>query len=85
MARSFLQHAPNVGSERHMREQQPLKNLLAIIHAGFCELFARFGEMDVATFDIGEAQHLQGLDDGEQVVDSMCNELAMTGRSAVPP
>src|SRR6516225_1575061 len=32
MARPLLQHASNVGRERHVGEQKPLKNLLAVVH-----------------------------------------------------
>ena len=69
MVGALLQHAADVGGERHIGQKLALEELLAVVRARFGELLAGIGELDVAAFDLGEVQHLQRLGDREQIVD----------------
>src|SRR5205807_2607777 len=66
---ALVQHPPHVRRERHVGDQVAGKELLAIVGVLARELQTRLGEADVAALDLGEAQQLQRLRSGEQVVD----------------
>ena len=68
VARALVEHAADVGGERHVAQQRAREDLLAHVVVVFREALAHMGEPDVAAFHFGEAQHLQRLGDRKQFV-----------------
>ena len=55
VALPLVQHAPDVGGQRDVRQEVALEERFALVQWGGGEALARLGESDVAAFNLGEA------------------------------
>ena len=66
---ALIEHPAHVRGQRHVGQQVAGKDALALIALGVAKRAAGVGELQVAAFELGEAQHLQGLGHRKQLVD----------------
>ncbi len=69
MRRTLVQNPANMGRQRYVIQQMAQENPLAFIEVGLGERQSVLGELQVASLQLGEAQHLQGFRHREQLVD----------------
>src|SRR5689334_16232289 len=69
MVPAFVQHLANGRHQRDMRAQRRGEYFLAPVSVGFDELPAGMGQANVALFEFGKAQELQGFAERQQVVE----------------
>src|SRR6185437_3607310 len=67
MTRALIEHAADVGRERHVIEELPGKDSLALIELGIGERKSHVRQLDVAARQLREAHHLRGLGDREEL------------------
>src|SRR3984957_9025362 len=69
MGRALVENPLDMGGEGHVRQHLVAEHLLALIDIHVDEALAKGRELDVALFELGKPQQLQGLAKREQFVD----------------
>ena len=85
-ARPLVEHVADVGGQRHEAQQVIGEQPLACLRIGIGEGPGGRGEPDVALLDLGEAQELQRLGIGEELVDlelQAAGELRQVGTPVI--
>src|SRR6202042_1356991 len=80
MGRALVENALNMGGEGNVRQRLVAEHLLALVDVHIDEALAKGRELDVALFELGQPQQLQGLAKREQFVDFELQRVGEMGQ-----
>jgi hypothetical protein len=84
VAFALVENAPDMGRERHIADQQPREDALAVVDLGIDEALAVVGELDVAVPTSASRRSCRLSATGNRSSISSCRSDAISGRSALP-